>query len=45
MPYTVRAGKSAVSCHRKKKNAKAAAAALKRAGKKKVRVYKVKSCG
>lgn len=45
MPYKVRAGKSAVSCHRKKKNAKAAAAALTRAGKKKVRVYKVKSCG
>lgn len=44
MPYKVRAGKSAVSCHRKKKNAKAAAAALKRAGKPNVRVYEVKSC-
>lgn len=45
MPYTVRAGKSKVSwCHRKKSSAKRMAAALRRAGRKRVRVSKVKSC-
>jgi hypothetical protein len=44
MPYTVRAGKSKVSCHRKKSSAKRTAAALRRAGRKRVRVSKVKSC-
>ena len=44
MPYKVRAGKSAVSCHRTKKNATKKVKALKRAGKKNVRMDKVKSC-
>lgn len=44
MPYTVRAGKTKVSCHRLKRSAKKKADALRAAGRKKVRVSKVKSC-
>ncbi len=45
MPYRVKAGKSTVSCHKKKRLAKAKADALKRAGRQKVRVIEVKKCG
>lgn len=44
MPYSVRAGKKTISCHKKKKSAKAKADALRAAGRKKVRVTKRKSC-
>lgn len=44
MPYTVRAGKQKVSCHRLKRHATKKAKALRAAGRKKVRVSKVKTC-
>lgn len=44
MPYKVRAGKTTVSCHRLKGHAKKKAKSLRAAGRKKVRVSKVKSC-
>ena len=44
MPYKVKVGKTAKSCHRLKRTAKKAAEAHKKSGAKKVRVVKVNSC-
>jgi hypothetical protein len=44
MPFSVHAGRTKVSCHKKKASANKKAKALRAAGRKKVSVRKRKSC-